>query len=302
MAGPHVAGAFLLLRQYNTDATGDTIKMALIRSARDLGAAGNDNTYGWGFIDLNAALSYMPRGPSLAHLGFCIRDTAGNVNNNGQADPGEWVFLRDTIWSAGGRRAANITGTLRKKNAAYAYLTIQDSTATFPTLDSVGGANRKGWATTDMYRIRVESTIPAADTFIPLVQTLRCDRPGGGTYIVSNLFVLRRGYSPVGVESEKPIDGAHPTAYALREARPTVMNRETKVSYDLPREGEVRLAVYNLSGQVVRTLVTGRRSAGSYVMPWNGTDDVGNRVPSGVYFIRLNTVGFSGAQRVVVVR
>ncbi len=302
MAGPHVTGALILLRQYNTDATGDTIKMALIRSARDLGASGNDNTFGWGFIDVNAAINFMPRGPSLAHAGFCIRDTAGNVNNNGQADPGEWVFLRDTIWSAGGRQAANITGTLRKKVASYAYLTIQDSTAAFPTLDSVGGATRKGWATTDMYRIQVASNIPAADTFIPLVQTLRCTRPGGGTYTVSNLFVLRRGYTPVGVESEKPISGSQPSAYALREARPTVLNRETKVSYDLPREGDVRLAVYNLSGQAVRNLVSGRRSAGSYVITWTGTDDVGNRVPSGVYFIRLNAGAFSDSKRIVVVK
>lgn len=226
MAGPHVAGAFLLLRQYNTDATGDTIKKALIQSARDEGTGGNDNTYGWGFIDVNAAINFMPRQPSLAHVGFCIRDTVGNVNNNGQADPGEWVFLRDTIWSAGGRQAAGITGRLRKKVAAYAYLTISDSTATFPTLDSVGGANRKGWATADMYRIQVASNVPAADTFIPLVQTLTCPKPGGGTYTVSNVFTLRRGFTPVGVEGEKPIAGSHPSVYALREARPTVMSRE----------------------------------------------------------------------------
>ena len=302
MAGPHVAGAFLLLRQYNTDATADTIKMALIRSARDEGASGNDNTYGWGFIDVNAAINFMPRQPSLAHAGFCIRDTVGNVNNNGQADPGEWVFLRDTIWSAGGRRATGITGTLRKKVAAYAYLTISDSTATFPDLDSVGGANRKGWATTDMYQLRVTSTVPAADTFIPLVQTLRCPKPGGGTYTVSNLFVLRRGFTPVGVESGSPISMELPKAYALREARPSVMNRETRVEFDLPRASEVRLAVYNLAGQAVRTLLEGTHSGGTYEVVWNGKNEQGLQVPSGVYFVRLNAGAFSDSKRVVVVK
>jgi subtilisin family serine protease len=302
MAGPHVVGALVLLRQYNTDAPTDTVKWALIRSARDEGASGNDNTFGWGFIDVNAAINFMPRQPSLAHAGFCIRDTVGNVNNNGQADPGEWVFLRDTIWSAGGRRATGITGTLRKKVAAYAYLTISDSTATFPNLDSVGGPTRKGWATADMYRLRVESTVPVADTFIPLVQTLTCPKPGGGTYTVSNLFVLRRGFTPVGVESGSPISMELPKAYALREVRPSVMSRETRVEFDLPRAGNLSLVVYNLAGQVVRTLLEGTHSGGTYEVVWNGKNEQGLQVPSGVYFVRLNAGAFSDSKRVVVVK
>ena len=59
-ATPHVAAAAALLRQYNPNATVDQIKTALLLSARDLGKTGNDNDYGYGIIDLAAALRLLP--------------------------------------------------------------------------------------------------------------------------------------------------------------------------------------------------------------------------------------------------
>jgi len=56
MAAPHVAGAVAILRQKNPESTVDQIKTALLTSTRDLGAAGKENTYGWGLIDIMAAL------------------------------------------------------------------------------------------------------------------------------------------------------------------------------------------------------------------------------------------------------
>ncbi|MDD4050472.1 MAG: S8 family serine peptidase [candidate division Zixibacteria bacterium] len=56
MAAPHVAGAVAILRQKNPDATVDQIKTALLASSHDLGSPGKDNTFGWGMIDIMAAL------------------------------------------------------------------------------------------------------------------------------------------------------------------------------------------------------------------------------------------------------
>jgi hypothetical protein len=67
MAAPLVAGAIALLREYNPDATVEQIKNALLASARDLGPVGEDNDYGWGMIDVAAALEYLPL-PSKPHL------------------------------------------------------------------------------------------------------------------------------------------------------------------------------------------------------------------------------------------
>jgi hypothetical protein len=58
-SGPHVAGAVALLRQYNPNAPVDSIKSALMRSAVDKGDSGEDNTFGWGVIDIPAAMGLL---------------------------------------------------------------------------------------------------------------------------------------------------------------------------------------------------------------------------------------------------
>lgn len=60
MAAPYIAGLVALARQYNPDATPEEIKEAMILSAIDLGPAGEDNTYGYGFVDAELMLDYLP--------------------------------------------------------------------------------------------------------------------------------------------------------------------------------------------------------------------------------------------------
>jgi len=62
MAGPHVAGVVALMRQANPDLDVDTIKEIIMATARDEGTAGEDNTYGWGFIDAYAAVQAAMEG------------------------------------------------------------------------------------------------------------------------------------------------------------------------------------------------------------------------------------------------
>jgi len=61
MSAPFVAGAVAILRQYNPDATVDEIKQALLESASDLGPPGEDNSYGWGLINIKRALELLPK-------------------------------------------------------------------------------------------------------------------------------------------------------------------------------------------------------------------------------------------------
>ena len=94
-----------------------------------------------------------------------------------------------------------------------------------------------------------------------------------------------------------------PAESALRQNHPNPFNPQTAISYDLAEGGDVLLRIYNLLGQEVRTLVRERQAPGRYTVTWNGTDDRGAPVSSGVYFYQITvTGGFQDARRLILIR
>ncbi len=75
--------------------------------------------------------------------------------------------------------------------------------------------------------------------------------------------------------------------FALQANYPNPFNPTTTISYSLGKTEHVTLEVYDLLGHKIATLVYGVRSAGEHHVQWNGTDDAGLAVASGVYFYRL---------------
>ena len=84
-------------------------------------------------------------------------------------------------------------------------------------------------------------------------------------------------------------DGPAPARSALLANVPNPFNPSTEIRYALATAGELRLAVYDVAGRQVATLVAGRQVAGQHSIIWNGTDEAGQPVSSGVYFARLET-------------
>ncbi|MFH1866170.1 MAG: FlgD immunoglobulin-like domain containing protein, partial [Candidatus Eisenbacteria bacterium] len=80
------------------------------------------------------------------------------------------------------------------------------------------------------------------------------------------------------------------TGPVLDQNHPNPFNPSTTIHFRLLADEVVRLEVYGIRGQRVRTLVSGRRGAGLHSVVWDGTDDAGTRVASGIYFYQL-TVG-----------
>ena len=89
-------------------------------------------------------------------------------------------------------------------------------------------------------------------------------------------------------------DGQLPKEFALSQNYPNPFNPTTNIKYALPVESRVTMEIYDLLGQRVRTLISGAQTAGYHVAEWDGTNDAGGNLPSGVYFLRLTAAGNDG--------
>ena len=83
---------------------------------------------------------------------------------------------------------------------------------------------------------------------------------------------------------------------------PNPFNQETIIKYSLPWDGAVELSVYNLLGERVRTLVNQPQNADDYEVRWDGNDDRGKEVASGIYFYRLQTGEFTQTNKMLLVK
>jgi len=95
----------------------------------------------------------------------------------------------------------------------------------------------------------------------------------------------------VGVENST---AALPTVYSLDQNFPNPFNPSTTIRFALPEQSVVSLKVYNLLGQEVATLTEGELPAAFHSVVWNGTNNRGTQVATGIYFYRLEATGVSG--------
>jgi hypothetical protein len=93
-----------------------------------------------------------------------------------------------------------------------------------------------------------------------------------------------------------------PSAFALNQNHPNPFNSSTVVSYALPAREQVRLTVYSLTGQRVATLADGQREAGTYTVIWDGRDDHGRALASGVYLYHLRAGAREQTRRLLLLR
>jgi len=93
-----------------------------------------------------------------------------------------------------------------------------------------------------------------------------------------------------------------PANFQLDQNYPNPFNANTTIGYTIQNGGEASLAIYDLAGRKVADFLNGNQSAGNYQVIWDGTDNYGQVVSSGVYFYRLQAEGKSETRRMMLLK
>lgn len=128
-------------------------------------------------------------------------------------------------------------------------------------------------------------------------------QPDAGT-LAGGGFTLQGGFwaAAAAPTTDVPAAGGAFATDRLSMPRPNPFGRTTEVAFTLAEDGPVRLDVYDLAGQRVRTLLDGRQGAGTYRVNWDGADGDGRRLAAGVYFFQFQGHTRRTTQRVVLLR
>ncbi len=97
-------------------------------------------------------------------------------------------------------------------------------------------------------------------------------------------------------------DNSIPTGFSVEQNHPNPFNPQTTISFSLPRSATVAISIYNLLGETVRTLVSQTLPPGRHAVVWDGRDDNGGEVSSGVYFYRLRADDFTATKKMLLLR
>ena len=99
------------------------------------------------------------------------------------------------------------------------------------------------------------------------------------------------------------VDGNQiPVAYALHQNYPNPFNPVTNLRYDLPEDAMVNITIFDMMGKVVRTMLNEEQSAGFKVLQWNGSNNNGQPVSSGLYIYTITTDNFSKTRKMILMK
>ena len=121
---------------------------------------------------------------------------------------------------------------------------------------------------------------------------------GIGTHLGHYALIAKGSGMPLAVDEKLMI----PTEYALAQNYPNPFNPETRIHYELPESGHVRLVIYDILGRELVQLVNTQQGPGRYDILWKGEDASGLPVSSGIYFYQLKVGSFSETKKMVVSR
>ncbi len=117
---------------------------------------------------------------------------------------------------------------------------------------------------------------------------------------IAPIDIFGSQWRPSAVERETPAE--LPTTYFVSRNYPNPFNPETTIRYGLPERARVKLTIYNLVGQKIATLVDAEQAPGYYRVKWDGRDELGRTVPSGLYLYRFEAGNYSVTRKMTLMK
>ncbi len=153
-------------------------------------------------------------------------------------------------------------------------------------------------AETTPYEVSFDSWTAGQDTGIVYRVTVAALLAADGNAYNDTLVTETRSVG----ESTTGTGGNNTPSFSLGQCFPNPFNPSTTIHFSLGEAARVRLGIYDVSGRLVRVLTDGRRGAGPHSEIWDGKDNVGRDVSSGVYFYRLEAGAFRETKKMVLLR
>lgn len=154
------------------------------------------------------------------------------------------------------------------------------------------------------YEIKFDSAIATANGTVEF-DSARVIQPSGFVNTVPADIQVNFVKSIVTITATDVRDinpGQRPQAYSLSQNYPNPFNANTQISFALPQSGKTKLEVFNILGQKVNTLVDEYMTAGFKIVNWDGRDNRGMEVPSGIYFYRLRSEKFLQTKKMLMIQ
>lgn len=119
-----------------------------------------------------------------------------------------------------------------------------------------------------------------------------------GVEVVSDTLTFEYSKTDIGYEG----NSSFPESAVLYPGYPNPFNPESRIRFELLKNTEVKLSVFDVNGRLIRTLANGFFSAGQHEMVWQGNSNSGEAVVSGTYIVRLNTENTQEVQRIILMK
>jgi hypothetical protein len=133
--------------------------------------------------------------------------------------------------------------------------------------------------------------------------TVKGQMPETERWFYGSMLIKVKGEEPSKIPNATPkTEQEAPDAFELSQNYPNPFNPETQISYSLPKDAHVTLTIFNIVGQKVKTLVDELQDAGHKTLHWDGKNDNGSQVSSGIYFYRIQAGEYSQTRRMVLLR